>query len=202
MTRRTLSLLPVLALLATPVPAVAGSRDAHVLEVGLWSGFVVPLDRAGIDSAGGPSLGVQIRYRAPSGLHAFVEGGWAALGSSEGLVADRVPGQPGRIASSLDTWLALGGIGVDVWRIRLEGGIGAAVLAVRSTLDGVTVSTHLPDLVYSVAATGFLAEGRGRVGIGVRALFIDGNDTRFLVFTLHFGGDVLSIPRGIRSSGH
>ena len=181
----------VLFLGVAPCPAGAEEVRPHVLEAALWSGFALPLGGSDAETRGGPAVGLQVRYRSPSGLGAFVEGGYASLFTSNGRVSSPGSGSTVPLSSSLDTGMVLGGLGVDVWRIRLEGGLGLAVLSVHSTLNGVTISPRQLDLVYTVAATGFIHDDIVRMGVGVRALFISANDINFLVFTLNFGGDLL-----------
>lgn len=188
--RACVVLLPVL-LGAVPCSAAAREPRPHVLELGGWLGYGLPLGRAGADERGGSSVGVQVRYRSPSGLHAYLEGDYASLFSSRGAVAGAEPGRTVELSSSLNTWMVVGGLGVDVWRFRMEGGLGLAMLSMHSTLDGVTISPVLPDLVYTVALTGYFHDRFVRLGAGVRAYFLSSSEINFLVFTLNFGGDAL-----------
>jgi hypothetical protein len=178
-------------LCAAPCRAAAGEPRPHVLELGAWAGYALPLGKAVADERGGRAVGVQIRYRSPSGLGAFIEGGYAPLFSSRGRIAGIIPGRTVGLSSSLNAWLVTGGLAVD-WRfLRLDGGLGLGILSVRSTLDGVTISPLQLDLVYTVAATAFFIDRVVRLGAGVRAVFASSSGINFLVFTLNLGGDVL-----------
>jgi hypothetical protein len=78
------------------------------------------------------------------------------------------------------------------WRfLRLDAGLGLAMISMHSTIDRVTISPLSLNLVYSVAATAFFIDRVVRLGAGVRAYFASSSGLNFLLFTLNLGADVV-----------
>jgi hypothetical protein len=171
--------------------AAAAPPLKQALELDLVLGYALPTNTADVDTAGGAATHVQVRYRSPLGLGGHLEVGYARLFSSSEYLLGKSPGQVSLLESSLDSWLVLGGMSIDWWRLRLEGGMGLSLLTVRSSLDQVTIAPITYNVAYALALTGFFYSGLIQLGVGLRAVILDGTDIDYLVFGFQVGGDAV-----------
>lgn len=200
---RTLRLVVVLAsatfALGAPSAAEAGDPPArYALEVGAFGGYDVLLKGSSSPASeiwsrgGGGALAGSLSFRTPY-VTPFVDVGYYPLYASQARVD--LGSRIGTVVSTgtLTTIGVLGGLGVDLWRLRLRVGIGLHDLHVRSTVLGQTISPRESDMGYLVGLRGTLLRGsRLEIGAEARAGFILEADTIVASLGLTLGGDALT----------
>jgi hypothetical protein len=84
------------------------------------------------------------------------------------------------------------GPAVDLWRLRLQAGVGIYQVRVRSTVLGRTVDPSEIDMGYAFALSGFVVRGaRLKVGLQARLGVIVEADLTFASLGIVLTGDAL-----------
>ena len=190
--------LGVAAVVAASAADAEEARAPYALEIGAFGGYDVLLQGKTSPAQetwarnGGGALAFSVSVRTPY-VTPFVDVGYYPLYASQARV-DLGSGL-GTVTSTgtLASVGVLGGLGVDVWRLRLRGGIGAYDVAVRGAVLGKALTTHEADMGYLLALRGAVVRGaRLEVGLEARAGFIVEADCAFGSLGVVLSGDALT----------
>ena len=197
--RRCIGAAVALGLMALAAPSAAEeARAPYALEVAAFGGYDVLLQGKTSPAqetwarSGGGALAFSVSFRTPY-VTPFVDVGYYPLYASQSRV-DLGSGL-GTVTSTgtLASVGVLGGLGVDVWRLRLRGGIGVYDVDVRGAVLGKALTTHEADMGYLLALRGAVVRGaRLEVGLEARAGFIVEADCAFGSFGVVLSGDALT----------
>ena len=167
----------IIACLAQTSWPVTDARGAeHRLDVIPVAGFAFALRSADGPLPGGPDLSVTVRYRTGAGVGAFISAGWVRLFS--------------RSPQALDSWNFGAGVALDWWKLRLDAGLSASVLALHVTVDDTTIHPVEPALTYTVGLTGVVWEGPVDLGIQLLAHVVSGMTLAWLTLSVTIGMNV------------
>lgn len=199
---RARALFPLAAAL-TLAPAVAHAEGAtaaprHAIEIGVTQLFAVTATSPG-DTTGtvftrraGSAVGLSVVYRTPYFLSPFIDVTYYPLYERTRFVDLGAAGGRATADGSLSAVGFIGGLALDLSRLRLRAGVGTYDVLVRSSVLGATSHAAESDMGYLVALDGYLFKApRFRVGLEVRAAFIVEADVTSVGIGLTFSGDAL-----------
>jgi hypothetical protein len=182
-------------------PAIAEEVDRqYTLELNLFTGYnrlylPRPSRRGEVSERdGGFAFGIGAMVRPKYFLKPFLDFHYNSLLRSTDQV-DLGPALGGATlaSNSLSTLGAIAGAGLDVWRIRVRGGIALAFVWVRSTVNGVKLSSTERDMGYFLGVGGYVWQSkRFKVGIEARTMLILNANIGFVSLGATASGDAVS----------
>lgn len=201
MSRRR-ALLPLAVVLAF-APGVARADGAaepkrHAIEIGVAELFEVTTTSPGsatgtvLTRRVGSAVAFSVTYRTPYFLSPFVDVTYYPLYDRTRFVDLGDAGGRSTADGALSAVGFMGGVALDLLRLRLRAGVGTYDVLVRSSVLGSTIRSAESDMGYLVALDGYLFKTpRFRVGLEVRAAFIVEADVTSVGIGLTFSGDAL-----------
>lgn len=191
---RSIAGLFALALLG-PASALGAEPAKRAVEVDAFGGLI---KRNGLEVSdetstrnGGVALALGVHYRSGYFVAPFVEAAYYSLAASDRVV-DLGSG-PTLVLNRSWTFGFMGGVALDVWRIRLRAGLGAYDLFVRTVTPGARSTVSELDFGYLAGATVYpLVRDRFRVGVEARVGLVVEAQTGFLSLGATLGGDAIS----------
>jgi len=199
---RARSLWPLAVALAF-APAVARAEGTtaaprHAIEIGAAQLFAVTATSPG-DASGtvftrraGSAVGLSVMYRTPYFLSPFIDVTYYPLYERTRSVDLGDAGGRTTADGSLSAVGFIGGIALDLSRLRFRAGVGTYDVLVRSSVLGSASRAAESDMGYLVALDGYVFKApRFRVGLEVRAAFIVEADVTSVGIGFTFSGDAL-----------
>ncbi|MGB0591982.1 MAG: hypothetical protein ACPGU1_20055 [Myxococcota bacterium] len=171
--------LLLLGSLAGNPPATAAEHRIEALGA---VGYTMPLRDPDGAFPGGPSLSLQAQYLSPSGLGTFLSGGWTRLFTDTTQV--------------MDSWNIEAGLAIAWWRFQVDAGLGASVLSVFASVDGVEITPIEPALTYSLGFTGIIWDGPVDLGAQLKAHIVSGTDIAWLTLNITVGASLFEAHGG------
>jgi hypothetical protein len=168
--------MSALLLLGTLGVSPGAGASEHRIEAHGALGFTMPLRDPEGAFPGGPSLALQVQYLSPSGLGTFLSGGWTRLFTDAPQV--------------MDSWNVEAGLAIAWWRFQVDAGLGASVLSVFASVDGVEIAPIEPALTYSLGFTGLIWGGPVDIGAQLRAHIVSGTDIAWLTLNVTVGASL------------
>lgn len=191
--------LALALLLSLAAPGTASAEPAkRALEIDSFGGL---LKRNGLTVAddtstrnGGAALTLGVHYRTRYFLAPFLEGAYYSLAASD-RVLDLGAG-PVLVLNRSWACGFVGGVALDVWRVRLRAGLGAYDLFVRTVTTGASAARSTVselDFGYLAGASVYpIVRDRFRLGIEARVGLIVEAQVGFVAAGLTLGGDAIS----------
>ena len=178
-----------------PASAIGAEPAKRAFEIDAFGGL---LKRSGLSVSddtstrnGGVALALGVHYRSGYFLAPFVEAAYYALAASDRVVD--LGGGPALVLNRSWTFGFMGGVALDVWRVRLRAGLGAYDLFVRTVTPGVRSTVSELDFGYVAGAAVYpLVRDRFRVGVEARVGLVVEAQTGFLSLGATLGGDAIS----------
>ncbi len=124
-----------LALLADLAPTRVLEADLHV-GVSVTRGEQAVQELAVADRRTGGTVSAALVYRTRYFLSPFVDVGHTLVSSGGTTVPAYQTAGPAIADQRLALWNASGGLTLDTWRLRFQGGLGVGVVVVRTRLAG------------------------------------------------------------------
>ena len=174
MTRGFIGVIIVMSVALISALSAEVSAAEHRVEAQGSLGYTLPLRDAEGAFPGGPQLGLNLHYLSPSGFGAFVASGWTRLFTES--------------PQAMESWNIEGGLSIAWWRLRVDAGLGASLLHVFASHEGVAITSLEPALTYSLGLTGTFYEGPVDVGAELRAHIVSGSDIAWLTLNVIIGG--------------
>jgi hypothetical protein len=199
---------PLLLLaIASSVGAAEPAKKRAALEIDAFGGLVKrnglqPISDDTSTRNGGSALALGVHYRSGYFLAPFVEAAYYSLAASD-RIADLGSGDGGPTLVLNRSWAFgfMGGVALDLWRVRLRAGLGAYDLFVRTVTSGTTSSAAAAarstvselDFGYLAGATMYpLVRERFRVGIEARVGLVVEGQIGFIALGATMGGDAFT----------
>jgi hypothetical protein len=189
------------AFFGSPRPALAlETEKPYAIELDLFTGYnrlylPRPARRGEVSRRdGGIAVGIGAVFRSRYFLSPFLDVHYHSLLRSTDQV-DLGPALGGAMVAnnSLSTLDAVAGAALDVWRIRVRGGVALAFVFVHSTINGVTLRSSERDMGYFLGIGGYLWQSkRFKVGIEARTMLILNANIGFVSLGVTAAGDVFS----------
>lgn len=178
-----------------PASAIGAEPPKRAIEIDAFGGL---LKRNGLSVSndtstrnGGVALALGVHYRSGYFLAPFVEAAYYSLAASDRVVD--LGGGPALVLNRSWTFGFMGGVALDVWRVRLRAGLGAYDLFVRTVTPGVRSTVSELDFGYVAGAAVYpLVRDRFRVGVEARVGLVVEAQTGFLSLGATLGGDAIS----------
>ncbi len=189
------------ALPGSPRPALAlETEKPYAIELDLFAGYnrlylPRPSRRGEVSKRdGGVAIGIGAVFRSRYFLSPFFDVHYHSLLRSTDQV-DLGPALGGQTLAnnSLSTLDAVAGAALDLWRIRVRGGVALAFVLVRSTLNGDTLHSTERDMGYFFGVGGYLWQSkRFKVGVEARTMLILNANIGFVSLGATVAGDAFS----------
>jgi hypothetical protein len=142
---------------------------------------------------GGIALGLGVVLRSRYFLSPFIDVHYHSLLRSTDQVDLGALGGPSLANNSLSTLDAVAGAALDLWRIRVRGGVALAFVYVHSTINGDTLRSSERDMGYFLGIGGYLWKSkRFKVGIEARTMLILNANIGFVSLGATASGDAFS----------
>jgi|GEM_PF-4630645 len=175
-------------------------HQPYALEVNLFTGYnrlylPTPAHRGEVSQRdGGVALGIGAAVRSKYFLSPFLDLNYHFLLRSTDQV-DLGPALGGVTTANnfLSTVGIVGGVALDVWRIRVRGGVALDFVLVHSSMNGAILNSTERDMGYFLGLAGYVWRSkRFKVGIEARTTLILNANIGFVSLGITANGDAFT----------